>query len=489
MRANHRFCGLAIAALALLFSGCATFRSYDKELRGTLSEVGSGNVDAAIGTLESNNRSEKKDLLYYFELGELQRLKDRYPDSQRSWMSANERVHSWEAAAKADPSRMLGDAGSFVLNDKSRPYEGHDYEKVMLTTRMALNFLAMGDFASARVAITQTHEREAVIADLRAKEIAAVERTAGNRGASTNFKELNGYPVQTIDNPQVNALKNSYQSALSHYLAGFIYESLGEVSLAAPGYRQAIELQPNQPVLEEGLRGLDKRLSAPKDGLTDVLFVVETGTAPARESREFPLPIPVNGTLILLPIAFPVMESTGSTPLPTQLEVDDGQRCAIAPITSVDLMARRALKDEMPGIMLRAAIRSTGKAVGQYALQHQAHQQDNALLGLASIALALGSYATESADERTWRTLPSEIAIARARLAPGSHSITLQTAAGLRIVQVAVSGGYAVVGLRLLRNQLYLQPPVPRSASAAPASTPGPPATLEESFPVTEPQK
>src|SRR3954447_10667343 len=100
MRANHRVCGLALAALALLFSGCATFRSYDKELRGALSEVGSGNVDAAIGTLESNNRSEKKDLLYYFELGELQRLKDRYPDSQRSWMSANERVHSWEAAAK-----------------------------------------------------------------------------------------------------------------------------------------------------------------------------------------------------------------------------------------------------------------------------------------------------------------------------------------------------------------------------------------------------
>jgi len=127
---------------------------------------------------------------------------------------------------------------------------------------MALNFLAMSDFDRARVAITQTHEREAVIADLRAKEVAAVERDASKRGASTSFKELNGYPVQTIDNPQVNALKNSYQSALSHYLAGFIYEALGETSLAAPGYRQAIELQPNQPLLEEGLRGLDQRLTA-----------------------------------------------------------------------------------------------------------------------------------------------------------------------------------------------------------------------------------
>jgi hypothetical protein len=28
----------------------------------------------------------------------------------------------------------------------------------------------------------------------------------------------------------------------------------------------------------------------------------------------------------------------------------------------------------------------------------------------------IGNYVTESADERTWRTLPSEIAIARARM-------------------------------------------------------------------------
>ena len=46
----------------------------------------------------------------------------------------------------------------------------------------------------------------------------------------------------------MNALKNGYQSALSHYLAGFVYESLGEPSLAAPGYRLANELQPDHPL-------------------------------------------------------------------------------------------------------------------------------------------------------------------------------------------------------------------------------------------------
>jgi hypothetical protein len=440
--------------------------------------------------LESNNKGATKDLLYYLELGELQRLKARYPASQQSWTLADKQVQAWEDTAKTNPNMLFADAASYLVNDKVRPYEGHDYEKVMLTTRMGLNFLAMGDYENARVAIKQTHEREAVIADVRGKEIAEVERDARTRGARTSFKELNGYPVQTIDNPAVNALKNSYQSALSHYLAGFVYEALGEPSLAAPGYRLANELQPNQPLLEEALSGLDQRVSAPDDGRTDVLFVVESGTAPARQSRQFPLPIPVNRTLILLPISFPVMTATSTPTLPAQLGIDGVESLPVAPITNID---------EMPGIMLRAAIRSTAKAVAQYQLQHQAQQKDNGLLGLAALALTIGSVVTESADERTWRTLPSEIAIARGRVTPGSHLVILQTREGTRSVQVNVSGRYAVVGLRLLRGQLFVQPPegpangaAPGQAAAlgaqraAPPSTADAPATLEEQPHTTE---
>jgi len=481
---------VAFAGLAALCSGCATFRSYDKELSGTISQVESGDVRGAIHSLESHTRSKDRDLLYFFELGELQRLEDRYADSQKSWMNADASVRRWEASARADPARVLANATSYLINDKSRPYEGHDYEKVMVTTRIALNFLALGDFQNARVAIKQTHEREAVIADVRAKEVNEVQRDAAQRGAVVSFKELNGYPVQTIDNPEVNALKNSYQSALSHYLAGFIYEALGEPSLAAAGYRQAIELQPNRPLLEDALRGLDERTSAPADGLTDVLFVVESGAAPARESREFPLPIPVNYTLVLIPISFPVMQARLNPPPPADLVIDSGQPLTVVPITSIDLMARRALKDEMPGIMLRGAIRSTSKAVAQYALQNQAQQHNNGMVGLAAFAFMVGSYVTESADERTWRTLPSEIAIARARIAPGSHNITLHTAAGPRNVQVNVSGRYALVGLRLFNNQLFLQAPASAPVQATPGrrapSTGTGSAALDEPSPATE---
>ena len=469
--------------LALCLSGCAAFRSYDTELHETLDQASSGNVDRAVEILESNNRGQK-DLLYYLELGMLQRLGDRYPESLKSWMSANAYVQAWEYTAQADPVRLLPGAASYLINDKVRPYQGHDYEKVMLLTYIALNFLAMGDYENARVAIKQTHELEAVIAQLRSKEVLEVQQDAWRRGAQTNFKELNGYPVETIDNPAVNALKNSYQSALSHYLAGFVYESLDEPGLAAPGYRLANELQPNQPLLEEALRGLDQRVTRPDDGLTDVLFVIGSGTAPALKSRQFRLPISVNNALVILPVAFPVMVTTSTPYLPLQLKLDDGQSLTVAPITSIDLMARRALKDDMPGIMLRATIRSTTKGVTQYQLQHQGQKKDNVALVIAALAMTIGSVVTESADERTWRTLPSEIAIARGRLAAGIHTVTLQTPEGVRSVQLNLSGRYAVVDLRLLRHQIFVQPPYAgrqQPAAAAPApSTGGGQGTLKQ---------
>jgi hypothetical protein len=116
-------------------------------------------------------------------------------------------------------------------------------------------------------------------------------------------------------------------------------------------------------------------------------------------------------------------------------------------------MARKALQEEMPGIVLRGIIRSTAKAVAQ----NQAGMHDDS--GLAALAIAIGSIITESADERGWRSLPAQIAIGRARIPWGEHTIRLQTPEGVRSVQLTLAGRYTVVGLRLLRSELFMQSP------------------------------
>ena len=457
---------LPFLLLACLLSGCAAMKSYDREVYGTLDQAAGGNVDAAIRMLDANNRTSK-DLLYYLERGMLERLAERYPDSQKSWSAANQRIQTEISVREA-----MGNAASYLIGDQLRAYEGHDYEKVMLLTYMALNQLAMGDFDNARVVIKQTHELEAVIGAQRAKQITAVEEQARRKGSRTGFKELNGYPVETIDNPAVNALRNSYQSALAHYLAGFIYESLGEGSLAAPGYRFANELQPNQPLLEEALRGLDQRLLASTrsedDGMTDVLFVIGSGSAPAIHSRQFRAPVFIQGRMVFAALSVPVMSQTAFAPAPTLLAVGD-RSLPVAPLASIDLMARRSLKDDMPSIMLRASIRATTNAAVQY--QSQRAMSDagdrSALVGLAGLLVSTGAALLEHADDRTWRTLPSEISIARARLPRGVHTVTLSTPDGQRNARVDVRGRYAVVDLRLLRHRVYVHAPNVRRAQGS----------------------
>jgi hypothetical protein len=438
--------------LALGLTGCAAFRSYDRELTGTLNYAMAGNVDGAIKTLDSNNAFNDRDLLYYLELGMLQRLGNRYPDSQKTWTAANMRMQAEDSLSQV--SNLVRGGSSYLLSDKLRTYEGYDYEKVMLLTYIALNHLALGDYENARVAIKQTHELEAVIAEQRAKQLADVQDEAKKRGARTSFKELNGYPVQSIDNPEVNALMNSYQSALSHYLAGFVYEALGELSLAAPGYRLANELHPGVPLLEDALSGLEERLHAPDDGKVDVLFLVASGTAPAIHSQQFNLPVLSGYRWVLVPISFPVIAPSAWAPRPTALAVDGARSVPLAAITSVDLMARRRLKDDMPSIMLRASVRAAASAVAQVQTQRSADRGNNAA-GLAALVVTLGSVLMNSADDRTWRTLPSDISIARARLPAGVHSVTIQTPQGPRTAQVDVKGRHAVIDFWLLGNQLY----------------------------------
>lgn len=306
---------LPITALmcgVLLLNGCAAFRSYESELTQTNQYLQAGDVDSAIALLEKNNSGEDKDLLYFLEKGELLRSKGDIQGSLTTWSQADRTVVEWEESVRADPGKYLSEFGSLLVNDRVRRYEGYDYEKVMLTTQMAVNHLAQGDFEAARIEIKKTHEREAVIAELRDKEYLQREEEAEKQGITAQLKDLQGYPVESLNAPEVVNLKNSYQSAFSHYLSGFVYEALGEPGLAAPGYRKAIELRPESPMLEQALLDLDTSDKRDTEE-SDVLLIVQTGLAPARNSIRIPLPIPTSNGLIIAPLSFPVIEADQST--------------------------------------------------------------------------------------------------------------------------------------------------------------------------------
>lgn len=456
--------------ILFLASACGSMRSYDTELKQTVGMATTGRVGEALQELEKNNTGTDKDILYSLEKGELLKLTGKLHESRDAWLMADEKVKIWEAEVKTDPAKFLGNVASVIVNDKSRRYDGQDYEKVMLSTKLAVDHLLIGDWNSARIEIKKTHEREAIIADLRSKEIEKVEGESKDRKVSTEFKELKGYPVETLNDPEVTSLKNSYQSAAGHYLAGFVYEALGEPSLAAPGYRKAIELRPDIKWLEEGLGKLDTRARKLKRKETDVLFVVESGSIAARESVSLPIPIPYKNTLLAVPISFPVIRAANSGLQPQELIIDGRPPINVYPVTSLDAMARRALKDDMPGIILRGTVRAITKTVAQKEVSDR-----NALAGLA---MTIAAVATESADERIWRTLPSQILLGRVTLPAGQHTIKIAGPDGIQSTTVDVAGKHALIAMRMLGGNLYLTQPVYSQqmldAAAAMPDTPEP---------------
>lgn len=488
----------ALLAVCLsLTTGCSTFRSYSDETQTLVSNLTQGQVDQALNQHESNTSSDK-DILYFLEKGELQRLKKLYPETIATWTQADQMVAQWENEAKITGSKVGEAVGSAVVNDKLRRYDGEDYEKVMLSTRLALAYLAAGKSEDALVEIKKTWERENLIKTLHEKDIDEAENEAKAKGYKTNVEDLSGYPIATLNSPDVTNLKNGYQNAFSHYLSGFLYEAAGEVALASASYRTAIELQPSLSVLKSGLAELESRLAAPvtpvtlaqevvetpkiaakksskktktKKGKTkavkqavaiskpvvktspfipvsndsDVLFVVETGVAPFKKSILIPLPVPYAG---IVPISFPVLETNPiSANKATAITLPNNATTQLATIASIENLSRRSLKDNLPWIMVRAAIRAAVKGGAQAAVYNQ-----NLIAGLAVNAI---NVATEQADERTWGLLPSEITIARVKLPQGQSTVKIQTSQGVKEISVNVSGKYVVIPIRVIGNSIY----------------------------------
>ncbi|MNU87893.1 hypothetical protein D3C71_776910 [compost metagenome] len=445
---GSRFFFSLLLCTALQLSGCAAYRNYDLELEQTTDQLKTGNPQGALSLLEMHNPGEEKDLLYYFEKGAVLSAAGALPQSQVAWRSAEQMVIQRQDTVESTGTKLLsamGDHWGSIINDKLRRYDGYDYEKVMLTTQMALNQLAVNDFDGARADIKKTHEREALIARQREQEYERIEEEAKARGVRVHYKDLQGYPVMTLDAPAVIALKNGYQSAFSHYLAGFTYEALGERDLAAPGYRHAIELRPDLPFFEQALRDLDKPRA--KADESDVLIIVQSGLAPARSSVRVPYPVRLeDNQVIVANVSFPVMVPDTSTSAFTQMSID-GRKQKLIPVNSITDMSLRTLRDDMPGIIQRTAYRAFLAA----SVQGTDNRRDP----------SKASYVThhdgfEHADTRTWRTLPNLTLVARLHLKKGDHLLSLPNAPGAAPLKIRIDQNHQVIGLRALGVRIYV---------------------------------
>lgn len=438
-----------ILLLSVFLTACANnpFRSYKSETDNLIYQVNQGRLKPAITKLSQN----KTDIMSHFETGSLYRMDDNYQASTASFNFVSSYINLWLASFHNGKLGAAGDTlQSGLINDKAIDYQVKDYEKVMLSTYLALNNISLKQPDYARIEIKRMYEIEDRIKNYRSVQYAKEQNQLSPKGIPTyqqfQAKSARNYNFAYLNSEAVLQLKNSYENAFSHYLAGFIFESLGENSLARPGYLRAFELNPNNRLIQTSINNLDHgNTSMP--GSTNLLVIEEVGHAPQLQSQSFTLPwvqtLNNNTCLIALKFSLPKLVPDNLDHM-VSFTLDGKQALTPYFMTDINLMAARYLRDNLPNLFTTNIIRS----VRDYTLQGGACNNG---VTLADLALAgLGQF-LNNADERTWVMLPAQIYVARIKLPRGSHVLTVNNHQTI----LHLNRTYQIVSFRVMDNQVY----------------------------------
>jgi hypothetical protein len=372
-------------ASVLVLAGCASGPSQNK-LAESNNALRVGNATAALAILEDANKDIKqKDLPYYLDKGTLLRLSGA--DAKKSVIEhkkVDASVDDWVANATSSLSKNSNEFFSYAFASSSKNvYELKGYEKSLLGFDLALSEFFTGDFDAARVQAKKLSEREKLIEKINEKKLSAVREkveaeSKKNPQVTSKPDSIGGYPVNLYDLPEVKALKNAYQNAAAHYLAGFMFEMQGDQGLAAPGYRIATELKPNVPLFSRSLAELDKKISQNNSNknTSEVLFIVEAGVIPRISTHKSNMTFNTRKGPRIVTLSLPVIEQPF---IPNFIPASLGINSTTVPISQVvnlDAMSRRQLRDDMPGYVLKATTQAFAQVIAQEAAQAAAERNN-----------------------------------------------------------------------------------------------------------------
>jgi hypothetical protein len=137
----------------------------------------------------------------------------------------------------------------------------------------------------------------------------------------------------------------------------------------------AIELRPSVEFFRASLANLDGNIKNKKSKNADTLFVIDTGYLPKITPLKINQTFNIGSGPKFITMTFPVIEQSSELFRPNFIEVA-GQAIRPELASSIDGMARKNLKDDMPAYVLRATSRALISLTAQVAAD-QAMQQRN----------------------------------------------------------------------------------------------------------------
>ncbi len=403
-------------------------------------------------------------LLTELNRGELLRINGDYTASTAAFVMADLHFRALEQEQKqATPQASQGDAPTY------RPAA---FEMLMLTNRLALNYVATGQWDFALTNFQRTHEREKSIAvALASRGKAGPEFTLDSKAMARQDR----YPLDSLNDKTVTSLVNGYQTALSHYTTGFLLESRGDPLLAAQAYRIAMDLQPQVELLRQGFLGLQERAllgdKTTRAQWSDVLFIVESGSSPTRAARTVSVVVPTEDGPVTVSVAYPAISPSGNGLVDPLLHIGK-YRLPLQEVVNFNRLARRALRDDMHTALSLAVNRA-------FANKEERDLRKKNVTGTGTGVRLLATTATSKADSLYWATLPERVHVFRGYLPLGRHRVALDD--GPKTFEIDIGAPFAVVQLRRFMSGVFLSSIAQSAPSTLQTGDVGPAAAQPES--------
>lgn len=393
---------LALLAVLILFSGCATYQS---KVDGSRLMLAQGKPEQAMAQLQPLADQQNDDqLVYILDYAVALQAAKRYKESA-SYFAKAEKI-----ADIQDYHSLTNISASLLLSEGMVQYKGDDFEKVLINGVNSINYLMMNDLDSALVEVRRLNEKLYKF------------KFEGNR--------------------------NYAQNPFAFYLSAMIWEADKKWDDAYIDYKKAYELNPSYEPLKEDLVRSAMRARRDDDladwkkkfpqvkprpewkdpTIGELVFIYQQGWGPRKQ------PHPASHRV---PKLYPVSSYTQQA----QVEVVGYSPAALTvPAFSVQDVAIQTLDEQYAPLIAKRVAGVAVKAVAADQIR-----QKNQLLGeLAWIAMNVA----DQADLRQWSTLPQSFQIARVYLQAGSYKIRAQ----------GLTGGGALSGEEMAEQDIVIKP-------------------------------
>ncbi|MCC7440091.1 MAG: hypothetical protein IT285_00570 [Bdellovibrionales bacterium] len=391
---------VAAVLLALPLGGCMSSRMADSKSDRLFRD---GRYAEAAERLRAGLKEEGDGddrLLYLMDLGLALHAAGDYAESTKVLLEADKLSEVKEYTSLSE------EVGTLLTSETTKAYRGEDFEHVLISTYLAMNFALLGDFEGALVECKRVHRK--------------LERM--NSEGGRKYK----------------------QNAFARYLAGVLYEASGEIEDAQVDYRKTRELvggfdggfrplgldlwraawlmrDPDAQARaqrEYSLREADltaARLFLPKSGLGQVVVLYENGISPIKRP---------NPDFVRLPRFYPrpnPVRAAGVT-------VDGREVGETYALHDIEATAIQNLEDKYAAMVAKRIAGVVAKEV----VAHQIEKQTNS--PLAGFLARVFFHASDQADTRSWNLLPRDLQILRFTAEPGEREVRLKPRGGWRSV-------------------------------------------------------